>query len=69
MGLPDHVLIKLSHDLSRRGDPIEERLRAAAAALFLLENALAKFDALSADVNVPWSFDQRTNIAVALSTE
>jgi hypothetical protein len=48
---------------------MEEGLGPSAAALLLLENALAKINALATDVNVPRSFDQRANIAVALATE
>jgi hypothetical protein len=44
---------------------MEEGLGPSAAALLLLENALAKINTLAADVNVPRSFDQRANIAVA----
>ena len=41
MGLPDYVLIELSHDFPRRGDAIEEGLGPSTAALLLLEDALA----------------------------
>jgi hypothetical protein len=69
MGLPDHVLIELSHDFSGGGNPVEEGLGAAAATLLLFQDALAKFDAFTTDVNVPRSFNQRADIAIALATE
>jgi hypothetical protein len=46
--LADHVLIELGDDFARRGNAVEERLGAAAAALLLLQDGLAEVDALAA---------------------
>ena len=67
--LADHVLVELRHDLARRGDAREELLARAAAFAFLVEDRLAKLDALAADVDVARSFDQRADVAIALATE
>ena len=54
-----------------RGEGIarEELLARAAALAFLVEDRLAKLDALAADVDVARSFDQRADVAIALATE
>ena len=56
--LADDVLVELRHDLARRGNAREELLARAAALALLVEDRLAKLDALAADVNVARSFDQ-----------
>ena len=67
--LADHVLVELGDDFARRGNLGEELLAGAAAAPLLLEDRLAKLDALAADVDVARSFDQRTDVAIALAAE
>ena len=42
---------------------------AAASASFLFEDRLAQFDALAADVRVPGTFDQRTDVSVVLAAK
>jgi hypothetical protein len=37
--------------------------------LFLIQNGLTEFNALAANVNIAWSLDQRTNIAIAFATK
>ena len=67
--LADHVFVELGDDLARRGDAGEELLARAAALALLVENRLAELDALAADVDVARSFDQRSDVAIALATE
>ncbi len=56
---------------SARGEGIllNSGLLGAAAAAFLFEDRLAEVDTLAADVNVARSFDQRPDVAIALSAE
>ena len=56
--LADHVFVELGDDFARRGDLGEELLARAAPPPFLLEDRLAEFDALAADINVAGPFDQ-----------
>jgi hypothetical protein len=57
-------------DLAGRRDFGEEFvIGRSAALLFLIEDRLAKFDALTANINIAWPFDQRPDIAIALATE
>ena len=67
--LADDVLVELRDDFARRGNLGEELLAGAAAPPFLLEDRLAKLDALAADVDVAGPFDQRADVAIALATE
>jgi hypothetical protein len=67
--LPDDVAIELRHDFARRRNAVKQRFGAAAAALFLVQNRLAQFDALATDVNIARPLDERTNVAVALAAE
>ncbi len=67
--LPDDVLIELRHDLARRGNARKKLLARAASFTFLIENRLAKLDALAADVNVARSFDQWSDVSITLATE
>jgi hypothetical protein len=69
MLLADDVLIELGDDLARRRDAIEEGLRRAAAALFLLEDRLAEVDALAADIDIARALDERAYVAVAFAAE
>jgi hypothetical protein len=62
-------LIERSDQFPRRRNAIEEWFRCAATALFLVEDRLAEFDALAADINVAWPFDERPDVAIALSTK
>jgi hypothetical protein len=48
---------------------MEESLVPPRRALCSCRECSGKFNALAADVNVPRSFDQRANIAVAFATE
>src|SRR5205823_1249582 len=68
-GLPDHILIESVFDLAGSGDVRDERFGSAAAALFLVYDALTQLDAFAADVDVARSFDERADVAVALATE
>src|SRR5690242_15364700 len=67
--LPNNILVELSQNLARRWDPREQLFARSAAFSFLIQDALAKLDALAADVNVAWPFDQRTDVSIALPTE
>ena len=67
--LADDVLVELGDNLSRTGDLGEQLLARAAAFALLVENRLAQLDTLAADVDVARSFDQRTDVAIALATE
>jgi hypothetical protein len=67
--LADDVLVQLGNDLPRAGDLGKELLRRAPPLSLLVEDRLAELDALAADVDVAGSFDQRTNVPVALPTE
>src|SRR5205085_2520652 len=67
--LADHVLVQLVLDRARRRDVREIRLGDAAAALLLVDDRLAQFDALAADVDVAGALDERPDVAVALAAE
>src|SRR4051794_27884685 len=67
--LPNDVLIELRHDFAWRGDARKELLAGSASFAFLVEDALAKLDALAADVDVARSFNERTDVSIALTTE
>src|SRR2546423_1563281 len=67
--LANDVFVKLRKDLPRRGDARKELLARSASFAFLVEDALAKLDALAADVNVARSFNQRTDVSITLPTE
>src|SRR5262249_8036687 len=67
--LADHILIELVLDGSRRGDMREQRFGNAPPPLLLIDDRLAKIDALATDINISRSFDQRTNVAIALATK
>ncbi len=67
--LADHVFVQLRDDFPRRGHLSEKLLIGAAAAPLLLEDRLAQFDALAADIDVAWPFDQGTNVSIALATK
>jgi len=67
--LADDVLVELRQDFTRRGDPREELFTRAASFSFLVEDRLAKLDALAADVNVAGPFDKGTDVSITLATE
>ena len=67
--LANDVLVELRQDLARRGDSRKELLARAAAFAFLVEDTLAKLDALAADVNVARSFDQWSDVPITFATE
>src|SRR5262245_40224471 len=66
--LADDVLVESIFDLARAGDS-RRRGAADAAAFLLIDDGLAEFDAIAADVHVAGALDERTDIAVALATE
>ena len=67
--LADDVIVQMGDDFARRGNSREELLAAAAAAAFLVEDRLAKLDAFAANVNIAGPFDQRPDVAIALSAK
>jgi hypothetical protein len=67
--LTDHILVEFVLDGARRRNVGEECFRSAAAALFLVDDRLAEFDALAADVHVARAFHERADIAVALAAK
>src|SRR5690606_21596711 len=67
--LTDNVLIQMGHDVSRRGDLVEELLAGAAPPPLLVQNGLAKLDALAANVNVARPFHERTDVPITLAAE
>jgi hypothetical protein len=67
--LADDILAQLFHDFTRRGNPREQLLAGAASFAFLVEDRLAKFDAFAANVDIARSFDQWSDISIALATE
>src|SRR4051794_35208332 len=67
--LADDVLVELSQNFARRGNAGKKLLARAASFTFLVEDTLAKLDALAADVNVARSFDQRSDVPVTFATE
>ena len=67
--LADHVGVELLLDFARGRDVGEERLGNAAPLPLLVEDLLAKLDAIAADVNVARAFHQGADIAIALAAE
>src|SRR5829696_8397115 len=67
--LANDVFVKLGLDLAWSGDAGEELLARAAAFAFLVQDRLAKLDALATDVNVARSFDQRSDVSITFATE
>src|SRR5688500_9757471 len=67
--LADDVLIELGDEFAGRGNAVEQRLGRSAAALLLVQNALAQLNAFATDVDVPGPFNERADIAIALATE
>src|SRR5262249_53168548 len=67
--LANDILIELVLDRSWGGNVREESLGNTPAALLLVDDGLAKLDALAADVDVARPFDQGADIPIALATE
>ena len=67
--LADHVGVELFLELARGRDVGEERLGHAPPFPLLVEDLLAKLDAIAADVNVAGTFHERADVAVALAAE
>ncbi len=67
--LADDVLIELVLDRARRGDIRDHALGHVSAAFFLIDDRLAQFDALAADIDVARPFDQGTDVAIAFAAE
>ena len=66
--LADHVRVELLLDGARRRDVGRRGLRPAAL-LLLVDDRLAQFDALAADVDVARTLDQWADVAVAAAAE
>ena len=56
--LSDDVLVQMGDDIARAGNLVE-KLLLRLALLFLIENRLAKFDALAADIHVAGALDEQ----------
>jgi hypothetical protein len=69
MLLADDVVVELGNEFAWRGNASEKLLARAAAPAFLFEDRLAELNALAADVNVAGTFDQGTDVAIALATK
>src|SRR5262249_20571731 len=67
--LPDDVLIELPHDLAGRRNAGEELFARSTTFAFLVDDRLAKLDALAADVDVARSFNQWSDVSIAFTTE
>ena len=67
--LAGDVLVKLLLDGARRGNMAERRTGAAAFALFLVDDRLAKLHALAADIDIAGTLDERADVAETLSAE
>jgi hypothetical protein len=68
--LTDHEFFETVEDFARRRNAVEELTPSRAATSFLLiEDRLAKFDALAADVNVAGPLNERSDLSIALSAE
>src|SRR5207247_7987000 len=63
------VLVELVLDGPRRGDMGEQGLGNAATAFLLVDDRLAELDTLATDIDIPWSLDQGSHVAIALATE
>ena len=63
------VLVEAILDGPRGRDVRQRRPRAAAAALFLVDDGLAQLDALAADVHVVRPLDEGADVAVALAAK
>ena len=59
----------MGNDFSRGWDFRKELLGFTAPTFFLFEDRLAKLNAVTADVDVVWSFNQLTDFAVTLAAE
>src|SRR5690606_36034727 len=67
--LANDIFVELRDDFARTGNAREELFGRTTATAFLIENRLAKFDALAADVNIPRPFDQRPHIAITFAAK
>jgi hypothetical protein len=68
-GLANHVLIQVSHNLTRGGNFVEQVATWAATFLLLIQNGLAKLDTFAANVDIPWTFDQWPDVSIALAAK
>ena len=67
--LADHVLIEAFLDRARGGNVRRGLLGSAASLLFLVDDGLAEFDALAADIDVARTFHERPDISVRAAAE
>jgi hypothetical protein len=67
--LADDVFVQFGNDFPRSGNLGEKLFCRAAATLLLIENRLAEFDAFPADVNISGSFNERSDLSIALATK
>jgi hypothetical protein len=67
--LTDNVVIELRLDFAGRGNPRKKLLAGTSAAFLLVEDRLAKLDALAADVHIARPFDERPDIAITLAAK
>src|SRR5437763_17048058 len=67
--LADDVLIEVIDDCPGRGNLGEGLLAGAPLATLLVQDVLTQVDAFAADVDVAGSFDQRSDVAIALAAE
>jgi hypothetical protein len=67
--LANHVLVEVVDDLPRRRNVGEELFRGAAATALLVEDRLAKVDALAADIDVFGPLDERADVAVTFAAK
>src|SRR5262249_49375950 len=65
----DHILVEFLFDGARRRDVGKEGFGDAAAAFFLIDDRLAEFDALAADIHIAGPFHERAHVAIALAAE
>src|SRR5262249_50463430 len=65
--LADHVLVEFFLNGPRRGDVGEDGFGAAAATLLLIDDRLAQFDALAADIDVAGAFNRGSDVAIAFA--
>jgi hypothetical protein len=67
--LTNHILVQVLDDLPGSWNIVEQRGARTAPTLLLVKNRLAQLDALSTDVDVTWTFDERSNVAITLPTK
>ena len=67
--LADDVFVEASDDFAWTGDFGEELLARTASLALLVEDRLTEFNALATDVDIAGAFDERADVAIALTTE